>query len=199
MVDKLSKNISSSSFSDKLSTLWHSLSSSEKFLLTILLLFIFVLSYFNFVVKPLNDAIDNKQKESVEMEYSLQWIKDNQDEINDLKSNKANNSDNTNDGNVDLNQPISTIVEYAMNDSIRSYIDRIVPQTNSEIELWFKNVDFNELVLWLNTLQLYKVDTNNLRIDKVLQNANSNSSDNEQEFEEGRVDANLVLVKITDT
>lgn len=163
------------------------LSDREKWLVCIAFVLLLGVALFYIVREPLAMKIEQAQEQKENSKSMIAWMDENQADLTRLASQKIEN----NNVQIDRTKPIAAIIE-ALPDSVRikSYVDRVVPESDTNVRVWFIDVPFSELLAWIDALQDVGIDVSAMLFDKP------DKDDQEQTFKENHVNGNITLIKI---
>ncbi len=145
--------ISLSDLKDK----YNALESQEKKLLTFAGIFVIVFLVYFAIYQPMASSISSLQKANTESQKLLIWMSQSAATIKKSTggSNKAKSR-----GGRSLNQLINSTASKA-----KISISRSQPRDNNQYQIWLDQVVFNELLLWLDKLQMdYGIFVSNINL-----------------------------------
>jgi len=124
------------------------ISQSERMTLLVGGVFVAIFLCYQIIFSPLNNAIDKKQKMLSDKTQTLHWLKQASIEYSQLNKNKPRRK-----ASYSKESLLTIIDQTTVKLDVRSFIRRIDPEGENQVQIWFEQINFDDLIHLLNILQ----------------------------------------------
>ena len=136
------------------------LSSRDQMMLHGLGVFVVLILVFFMLVNPALSSVDEARAKLERKQEVLTWMKSNEHLVNAANSNKGGKARTRPTG-----KTMSSIIN-SSSDRYKVSVKRLKPDGEDKLHVWLENVEFNNVVKWLNKLKKdYSVTVTNISID----------------------------------
>jgi len=121
---------------------------SERLTLLVGGIFIAIFLCYQVIFSPMNNTIDKKQQILNEKIQTLHWLQQASIDYSQLIKNKPRRN-----ANYSKDSLLTIIDQTTVKLDVRSFIRRIDPEGENQVQIWFERINFDDLIHLLNILQ----------------------------------------------
>ncbi len=146
---------------DSLRNWYDTLQARERVMVVITAVVVAITLFYIALWEPVRNGLQQELKKQQSLQTNLAWMQQAAQQVRSLRASGANAQ------NRDIDSPVSlTLEKTAASSGIKSRIGKLESTGKDKARVRLDNVDFNQMMLWLNTLQnTYGISADSITID----------------------------------